>query len=273
MYSSKCYQTRSDAFAVPEHLDISEASTMSTSPSNPLGIMALLSDEETYELERFLMSDLTSDEALMLDSLDGYLTAIAIGPVDLELSDWLPGIWGPGTNDAPEFETKEQAQYILHLILRYYNGVILRLTDPDAFEPMFDKIAFHSDAREYLEGEPWALGFMDGVALCRTNWQPLFDDAQGREWMRPLHLLGSNNLTPEEEALTRWPHQREKLAKRIPASIASIHRYWRRTAMASAQLTKATQRSSRNIGSGKRAQPPAGSIKTAKISRNVLTSL
>jgi uncharacterized protein len=273
-------------------------------------MMAPLSVEETYELEQFLMSDLTSDETLMLDSLDGYLTAIAIGPTNLELDDWLAGIWGPQEDDAPNFETREQAQHILGLILRYYNGIILRLNDPDAFEPMFDKVAYRSDTREYIEGEPWALGFIDGVSLCRQNWQPLFNDAQGQEWVRPLHLLGADNLTPEEEALTRWPQQREELAKQIPASIAAISRYWAKgTVKPPTQLASASPRSARkparndvrsqgseidrlrsgiletltiitgqtkkafkmNVGVRKKLQPAVGSV-TPKMSRDVLTS-
>jgi uncharacterized protein len=43
------------------------------------------------ELNDFLMSDGTSDEAMMLDALDGYLTAIVSGPI-INPSEWLPGI-------------------------------------------------------------------------------------------------------------------------------------------------------------------------------------
>ncbi|WP_268760350.1 UPF0149 family protein [Caballeronia mineralivorans] len=76
------------------------------------------------ELDQFLMSDLVSDETLMLDSLDGYLTAIAIGPITLMPSEWLPGIWGPEPDDAPEFESMEQAQRVMNLIVRHFNSII-----------------------------------------------------------------------------------------------------------------------------------------------------
>ena len=38
-----------------------------------------LSDDELEELDRFLLSENTSDETMLLDMLDGYLTAIVIG--------------------------------------------------------------------------------------------------------------------------------------------------------------------------------------------------
>jgi uncharacterized protein len=50
-------------------------------------MMAPLSDEETDELEQFLMSDATSDQTMLLDVLDGYLTAIVIGPRNLQPSE------------------------------------------------------------------------------------------------------------------------------------------------------------------------------------------
>ena len=61
-----------------------------------------LSDEELEELDQFLLSEAVSDEAMLLDTLDGYLTAIVIGPATILPSQWLPGIWGAGEDDAPD---------------------------------------------------------------------------------------------------------------------------------------------------------------------------
>lgn len=55
--------------------------------------MAPLSDDELDELDWFRMSDDVSDEAMMLDVLDGYLVAIAVGPTIWQPSQWLPGLW------------------------------------------------------------------------------------------------------------------------------------------------------------------------------------
>lgn len=54
-----------------------------------------LSQEEFDELDEFLISDLTSEETLTIMGLDGYLTAMAIGPTTVAPSYWLPGVWGP----------------------------------------------------------------------------------------------------------------------------------------------------------------------------------
>lgn len=63
-----------------------------------------LSQKELIELDNFLMSDDTSDETMMLDALDGYLTAIVSGPVTLKTSEWLPGFWVLGFGQNAEGE-------------------------------------------------------------------------------------------------------------------------------------------------------------------------
>jgi len=61
--------------------------------------MAPLSDAELDELETFLVSDATSDETMVLEVLDGYLTAIVVGPVTVMPSQWLARVWGPKEED------------------------------------------------------------------------------------------------------------------------------------------------------------------------------
>ena len=49
---------------------------------------------------------------MMLDCLDGYLTAIVSGPIMLKPSEWLPRVWGPTTRDEPAFDKFAQAERI-----------------------------------------------------------------------------------------------------------------------------------------------------------------
>ena len=63
---------------------------------NPALLTAPLSEEEIDELDDFLMLDAVTDEAMMLDQLDGYLTAIIIGPTTLRMQDWPQAAGGQG---------------------------------------------------------------------------------------------------------------------------------------------------------------------------------
>lgn len=198
---------------------------MSNKPA--VSSLSALSLKERDELNAFLLSSLTSDETMMLDTLDGYLTAIVIGPVSLKPSQWLPMVWGPKVSDEPAFETMEQAQHVLDLILRHMNGIVESMRrDVDAHQPIFDTVVYENDPREYTDAEMWAHGFMTGIALCRKDWQPFFDESDAAEVLRPIHLLGSDDVAPEELALTETPGQREEIGRQIPASVAGICRYW-----------------------------------------------
>lgn len=116
--------------------------------------MAPLLEEEIDELDQFLLSDSTSEETMVMSCLDGYLTAVVVGPKTVMPSRWLPGVWGPTEADAPEFETTEQAQRILTLIMRHMNGIVWSLQhDADVFDPMFDSFAYAGKRREYIDGE------------------------------------------------------------------------------------------------------------------------
>ncbi len=188
-----------------------------------------LSQGEMDELASFLASDRTSDETMMLDTLDGYLTAIAVGPINLEFGQWFPGIWGPDKDDFPNFKTKAEVQRIIDLILRQMNEIILDLEeelqlDVEIFAPIFDTRTI--DGTEYDDAEMWAYGFMCGMALCRRDWQPFFDNHNGAEILRPIYLLGSDNLLQEEKLLVETVEQRHELAQEIPARVTEIYRFW-----------------------------------------------
>lgn len=96
----------------------------------------------------------------------------------------------------------------------------------DQFEPVFDSVTFKDDTQEYLDGEMWAHGFMSGIKLRETDWKPFLDDPNNATVLRPIYLLGAEDVTDEEELLVETPVQREVLTKQIPASTAAIYRYW-----------------------------------------------
>ncbi|CAE6690067.1 hypothetical protein R69927_00315 [Paraburkholderia domus] len=242
---------------------------MSKSKLSPANLATPLSEEEFDELDEFLISDLTSEETLTIEGLDGYLTAMAIGPNTVPPSYWLPGVWGPSENDAPAFESMDQAQHILGLILRNMNGIIACLEDdPDEFEPVFGFYRIDDSDREYIDGEAWAVGFMQGLTLVRADWQALFDSEQGRESLNPIRLMGARDLTREEEELVGTPEQDEALTKQIPASIAAIYRFWLpyRQAVHDATIQRTEPKVGRNdpcpCGSGKKFKKCCGAADT-----------
>lgn len=186
-----------------------------------------LTDSEMDELDSFLMSDATTNEVMMLDCLDGFLTAIVSGPTQPEQHEWLPRVWGPSAEDAPVFAGDAQAEKIVGLMLRHMNAIVWSLQqEPEFFEPIFDLNVYMDDEREYVDGEMWAYGYMTGINMRQDNWQALFESKHGIEMLRPIRLLGSADISLEEEELIKTSAQREELSRLIPASVAWIYKFW-----------------------------------------------
>lgn len=187
----------------------------------------VLSEREMDELSNFLLSDATSDETMMLDCLDGFLTALVVAPVVPAASVWMPMVWGQSEKDEPVFTSEVEAKRITTLIMRHLSSLIVGLQqDPDACEPIFDSAVYPDSPQEFVDGEMWAYGFMKGVDLQRQEWQKFFDEPNSAEILSPIYLLGTEELTPEQEALIETPAQREALSMQIPECVAELYRYW-----------------------------------------------
>lgn len=196
---------------------------MTTSPSQ----LSPLSETDIAELDRFLASDATSDQTMMIDAVDGYLTALALGPAEIPAERWLPLIWGRGAEHRPRFVSQEQEQRIQELLMRHGRMIAAALDDhPDDLTPIFDTVSYQDKSREYLDGEMWCYGFIQGITLSRAAWQPLFDNAQAMEALLPIYILGVDEVTPEQQALSNTPAKREALTARIPSSIGALWRFW-----------------------------------------------
>ena len=223
-----------------------------------------LSETEQEELDEFLYSDTTPDETMMLDCLDGYLTAIVIGPSTVQMTDWLPGVWGEG-GAFSVFETAEQAQHILELLMRHMNGIVWSFQDdPDTFEPLFSIFTHPDTGEETLDPEMWAYGFVKGIALSQKDWQPMLEDPEGIQRFNPIRLLGAEDIGPEEGALTMTLEQRKLLGDEIPGNVAWMYRFWLpyRQAMIERAVSETVRREQIKVG---RNDPcPCGSGKKFK---------
>jgi uncharacterized protein len=103
------------------------------------GLDQPLSEAELNELDDFLADAANEDTSMDVSTLEGFLTAIAIGPHMVPPSEWLPWVWDMEEGEATaDFENEAQANQIMSLILRLYNYVNHSFnTDPASFEPIF----------------------------------------------------------------------------------------------------------------------------------------
>jgi uncharacterized protein len=194
--------------------------------SDEHAMMAPLSDEELGALDQFLL-DLDEEEGMTLDMLDGYLHAIAIGPETVPPSQWLPQVWGQKAGAMmPPADDLDEVNRILGWVMRHYNSIVSDFEQrPPEPAPVWGTTRYGSEG-EFEDAEMWAYGFTEGVKLNKAAWQPLFNDAQGQQWYRPIGLLGAEVFSPDQDALTKTPALREVLAGQIETNLAQIHAFW-----------------------------------------------
>src|SRR5713226_10236256 len=77
-------------------------------------------------LEAYLSSDRSPPDSMMLSDLDGFLTAIAIGPELVLPSEWMPVIWG---GEEPVFADDAEMQAVLGAIMSRYNEILHQIAD------------------------------------------------------------------------------------------------------------------------------------------------
>jgi len=184
----------------------------------------LLTDQEFDELDRFLMSAHCGDETMAMDALNGYLTAIAIGPVDIPPEQWLARIWGPTPQDAPKFRDAQQSAQIHELLSRALEEIRVTFeVAPKDFEPLFSVHKFKG--KELLDAEAWCWGFLEAISLNEAAWQPLRESSQSI-LLRAIDLLGAEEIDAAQLVLVDDPVKCHKLAIEVEASVPQIQRFW-----------------------------------------------
>lgn len=182
-----------------------------------------LNDKEFQELDKFLLSDRCPDDAMTMDSLHGFLTAIAIGPETILMSEWLPHVWGE-TKETPKFKNDKEFERIINLIVRFMNEILITFeVAPKEFEPLFCEREW--EGKSLIDGEAWAYGFCEGMGLREEAWAPL-RESNLAPLLRPFYLLGADEIEEEELALVDTPMKSHKLAIEMESNVPELHRFW-----------------------------------------------
>lgn len=156
--------------------------------------------------------------------LDGYLTAVIIGPCSIPPHEWLQCALGP--HGRLGFEGTEQNAALMAIVARF-NAISQGLADaPERYAPIFERTA-----GGVVDAEPWCTGFIMGAKLRSEEWRPLCqpgrDDAA---LLLPilLHCSGPAGQIvlralagiPGRDALLRDAYHG------IPIVVPAIREYW-----------------------------------------------
>lgn len=167
---------------------------------NTNSINTSLSDDEYDELGKLLAAPELNGRAMDVSTLEGFLTAVVIGPNMIMPHRWMPLVWDrhAGLTGVPLSDTSA-AQRAMELVMRHYNHMATWMAqDPASFEPIF------VCGPEWGAAE-WCRGFLAGMQLDATAWEPL--RAREPAWFAPFTMLGADageqQITDHDDG-ARW---------------------------------------------------------------------
>jgi uncharacterized protein len=165
------------------------------SPNTPL------TEEELAGLDE-LLNTLPSDAAMTLDAMDGYLTALLVGPAPIGApADWLPAIWGGDQEPAPApFPSNQKRKRTTVLVLRHLRSIEAALSGPpDAWEPVFSVAEVPgTQGEELADATDWCMGFLAAMDLAPDAWAPLNGDPEIGPGLATIAFLGGDIDAPPE---------------------------------------------------------------------------
>ena len=165
------------------------------SPNTPL------TEDELAGLDD-LLDTLPSDAAMTLDAMDGYLTALLVGPAPIDKSsDWLPAIWGGDQEPAPApFGSNQKRKRTTVLVLRHLRSIEAALSGPpDAWEPVFSVAEVPgTQGEELADASDWCLGFLAAMDLAPDAWAALNEDPEIGPGLATIAVLGGDIDAPPE---------------------------------------------------------------------------
>ncbi len=168
-----------------------------------------MSEDEMDQLAGFLAEHAIPHGGMSLEVLDGFLSALVVGPELVMPGEYLPEIWG----EVPEWQEMAQAQQALALVMRLWNHIAWRVRQPieedlDADEQSFllppfglpelpegatpdeeaddyDPLADVPDDFPFAAG--WANGFLHGMSLRQAQWDAWLE--QDEHFFEDFELL------------------------------------------------------------------------------------
>lgn len=192
----------------------------------------VLDDQQIERLSELLEQRAVPYKGFNLEALDGYLSALAVGPDTVPMSEWEPAVWGT----PPRWRDAEERAEVEALLLDHWHTVTMRVRFegdeiPDVLAPLLwlpeDVEAEQPD--ELDVGHDWALGFFRGVELRETQWEAWLD---AEEWIdeifERLDRLASGEVMGEDPTQPAQPvdyRERLEVVASLPGMLADLHHH------------------------------------------------
>jgi len=180
-----------------------------------LHLLAHPIDRKLRKLDDIFCSHIAPETAMDAATLEGFFTALILGPYVIPPSRYTPWIWDMHDAKAEVvYDSMEQAQETMNLLMAVWNNIAKTFsTDPASFEPAYFR------AVEWGASE-WCEGFLLGAHMFGDQWTSL--------WLtRPKLVTPFLRLGDEAGIeITKKENNAEKWMNTVPNALVDIHAYW-----------------------------------------------
>ncbi|MEI4234178.1 UPF0149 family protein [Roseovarius sp. D22-M7] len=145
--------------------------------------MDWFSDKHLKELDAALLALPEDNDPMLLSQFDGFCAALVVCPELISPTEWLKEVWGP--DGPPEFDTAEDMQRLIDLIMAHYNQVADMLRPPAWYAPVLTKYERTGE----VFWEMWLEGFMRAVVLYPDAWKRVIRHGDDQAHVAMMSLL------------------------------------------------------------------------------------
>lgn len=200
-------------------------------------VPAYLDDAQIEHLAELLEQRAVPFKGFNLEALDGYLSALAVGPVDPAAERWMPTVWGT----PPRWADEAERQAVEDLLQGHLNMARSRVRHggdelPDHLAPLLwlpehpeEGLPEDVDEDELDVGADWALGFFRGVELAEAEWEAWLDE---NEWIDEVFMrfdqLASGEVVGEDPTAEPAPlsyRERLEIIAALPDMLVDLHHH------------------------------------------------
>ncbi|QWP77642.1 UPF0149 family protein [Lysobacter sp. K5869] len=194
---------------------------------------AYLDDDQIERLADLLDQRAVPYKGFNLEALDGYLSALVVGPEHPAPAEWQPAVWG---GKEPRWSDEAEAAQVQALLIGHWNMVSARVRHgeddlPDHLAPLLwlpeEPDVEHPD--ELDVGRDWALGFFRGVELREATWETWLDE---NDWIDEIFVLfdrlASGEVLGEDPAAPPTPvsyRERLEIVSSLPGMLADLQHH------------------------------------------------
>lgn len=217
-----------------------------------------LTEAELDRLGEFL-EGCEGGQAMTLSELDGFFAALVAGPELIMPSEYLPLVLGAELSETGNFETLEEANEILGLMMWHWNTIATTLNNGEMHVPIL-----FEDEKGRIGGNEWAHGFMRGVSMRPEEWAELMDFDTSPGYLFPMMFLDhEHDPDPQLRPPPPAPEKREELITMMAAAPLLIYRHFKQQRQAGPNVRPTVQRRA-HAKTGRNQPCPCGSGKKYK---------